>query len=172
MPESPIRTAGRTDRDTQEPLSSERGLGTEERLGFLLRLSDALRPLRDPIEVQEVASRLLGEHLRVNRVGYAEIDNRQYVIRREYARGVAPLAGQGPVGSFGAALRDEFRSGEPVVVNDVDTDPRFTESERVAIARETDRGVCRSDAGQSRALWRLRRQQRDTPLVGRRWRSR
>ena len=114
-------------------ISGELLLRTEERLAFLLRLSDALRPLRDPIEVQEVASRLLGEHLRVNRVGYAEIDKREYVIRREYARGVAPLAGQGPVGSFAAALRDEFRSGEPVVVTDVDTDPRFTESERVAM---------------------------------------
>ena len=114
-------------------ISGELLLRTEERLAFLLRLSDALRPLRDPIEVQEVASRLLGEHLGVNRVGYAELENREYVVRREYARGVAPLAGQGPVGSFAAALRDEFRSGEPVVVTDVDTDPRFTEAERVAM---------------------------------------
>jgi PAS domain S-box-containing protein len=114
-------------------ISRELLLRTEERLAFLLRLSDALRPLRDPIEVQEVASRLLGEHLRVNRVGYAELENREYVVRREYARGVAPLAGQGPVGGFAEALRDEFRSGEPVVVNDVDTDPRFTESERLAM---------------------------------------
>ena len=106
---------------------------SEEQQAFLLRLSDALRPLSNPLDVQEVASRLLGEYLGVNRVGYAELENRGYVVRREYARGVPPLAGQGPVGSFGAALRDAYLRGETVVVNDVDTDPRFTESERVAM---------------------------------------
>src|SRR5262245_2029084 len=102
----------------------------QERQAFLLRLSDALRPLGDPLDAQEVAARLLGEHLRVNRVGYAEINDRDYVIRREYTHGVTPLVGQGPVGTFGAALRDAYRSGEMVVVYDVSTDPRFTEAER------------------------------------------
>src|SRR4029453_14400735 len=75
----------------------------------------------------------LGEHLGVNRVGYAELENREYVVRREYARGVAPLAGQGPVGSFAASLRDAFRRGETGVVDDVDTDSRFSDAERVAM---------------------------------------
>ena len=101
---------------------------SEERLPFLLTLSDALRPLSDPLDVQEAAARLLGEHLHVNRVGYAEIEDHEYIIRREYAPGVAPLVGQGPVGTFGAALRDAYRRGDTVVVNDVQTDPRFTEA--------------------------------------------
>lgn len=41
---------------------------SEERQAFLLELSDALRPLADPVAVQEKASRLLGEHLGVDRV--------------------------------------------------------------------------------------------------------
>ena len=106
---------------------------SEERLAFLLKLSDALRPLGDPLDRQEVAARLLGEHLQVNRVGYAEIEDNKYVIRREYARGVASLTGQGPAGSFGAALSEAYRRGETVVVSDVGTDPRFTESERVVM---------------------------------------
>jgi PAS domain S-box-containing protein len=106
---------------------------SEEQLAFLLRLNDALRPLGDPLDVQETAARLLGEHLRVTRVGYAEINEREYIIRREYARGVDPLVGQGPVGTFGAALQDAYRRGDTVVVNDVGTDPRFTDAERVAI---------------------------------------
>jgi PAS domain S-box-containing protein len=120
-------------RETHVQVLSERLLTNEERQAFLLRLSDALRPLSDPLDVQEISSKLLGEHLGVNRVGYAELENREYVVRREYARGVAPLAGQGPVGGFAAALTDAFRRGETVVVSDVDTDPRFTESERVAM---------------------------------------
>ena len=106
---------------------------SEERLFFLLRLSDALRTLSDPAEVQDAAARMLGEHLQVNRVGYAEVEAGEYVIRREYARGVAPLAGRGPTGTFGAALRDAYRRGDVVVVHDMRADPRFTEPERAAL---------------------------------------
>jgi PAS domain S-box-containing protein len=108
----------------------------EARLAFLLRVNDALRPLSDPAAVQETAARLLGEHLGVNRVGYAEIEGHEYVIRREYTRGVAPLAGRGS-GGFGAALRDAYLRGETVVVTDVMSDPKFTDAERGAMeARE------------------------------------
>jgi PAS domain S-box-containing protein len=106
---------------------------SEQRLKFLVMLSDALRPLSDPSDVQEAAARLLGEHLRVTRAGYAEVDDREYIIRREYKSGVAPLVGQGPVGTFGAALREAYMRGETVVVTDVQTDPRFTEVERVRL---------------------------------------
>src|SRR5262245_20428002 len=106
---------------------------SEERQTFLLKLSDALRGLIDPDDVQETAARLLGEHLGVNRVGYAEMDGPAYVIRREYTRGVAPLVGHGTSGTFGAALRDAYRRGETVVMNDVSSDPRFTDAERVTM---------------------------------------
>jgi PAS domain S-box-containing protein len=135
--------------ETQVQLLSELLLGNEERQEFLLRLSDALRPLNNPLDVQEVSSQLLGQHLGVNRVGYAELESREYVIRREYTRGVAPLAGQGPVGGFAAALHDAFRRGETVVVNDVDRDPRFTDSSGSQAAE--DRGVWPGDAAERRA---------------------
>ena len=104
---------------------------SEQRLKFLVMLNDALRPLSDPSDVQEAAARLLGEHLRVTRAGYAEVDGGDYIIRREYNSGVAPLVGKGPLGTFGAALREAYMRGETVVVTDVQTDPRFTEAERV-----------------------------------------
>ena len=85
---------------TQEALRAN-----EERQAFLLRLSDALRPLSNPLDVQEVSSKLVGEYLGVSRVGYAELENREYVIRREYACGVAPLAGQGAGELWGGASR-------------------------------------------------------------------
>ena len=106
---------------------------SEEQLAFLLRLNDALRPLSDPLDVQETAARLLGEHLGVSRVGYAEIKDRGYLIRREYAHEVAPLVGHGQVGTFGAALQEAYRRGDTVVVNDLHTDPRFTDAERVTM---------------------------------------
>jgi PAS domain S-box-containing protein len=104
----------------------------DDRLAFLLKLDDALRPLSDPLDVQEVAARLLGEHLQVSRVGYAEIEDRSFTIRREYRRGVAPLE-PGPLGGFGAAMREAYASGGTVVVDDVQTDPRLTDEERASL---------------------------------------
>src|SRR5262245_7449441 len=83
----PVRLTGTTTdvterraRETHVQVLSERLLRDEEREAFLLRLADALRPLINPLDVQEVSSKLLGEHLSVNRVGYAELENREYVI--------------------------------------------------------------------------------------------
>ena len=109
---------------------------SEERLAFLLRLNDALRQLSDPGDVQETAARLLGEHLGATRVGYAEFDGGAYTIRREYTRGVPPLAGQRPSISVGDQLRDSLRRGETIVVSDVQTDPRLSDGDRATLASQ------------------------------------
>src|SRR5262249_53710760 len=49
---------------------------------FLQTLKESLRPLRDPIQVQDVAARLLGEHLHADRVNYARIDGDHFVVTR------------------------------------------------------------------------------------------
>jgi PAS domain S-box-containing protein len=117
--------------DVNERRCAEEALReSEEREAFLLRLWDTLRPLSDPIAIQEVTARLLGEYMHVNRVSYVDIDGTDYIIRVSHANGVAPLVGRGPVAAFGEWLLESYRSGEPIVVNDVSTDPRFTEIER------------------------------------------
>ena len=49
---------------------------------FLLKLNERLRPLRDPVEIQELAVRLIGEHLQASRVNYAQVEGDEFVIRR------------------------------------------------------------------------------------------
>ena len=105
----------------------------QERLEFLLRLNDALRPLSDPSEVQATAARLLGQHLGVTRVGYAEFEGGDYKILREYTQGVAPLAGPSPGITLSEEMRAALRRGEIVVVNDVQTDPRLSDSHRATM---------------------------------------
>jgi PAS domain-containing protein len=105
----------------------------EERLQFLVTLNDRLRPLRDPVEMQEVAVRLLGEHLRVNRVVFAEIDDDEFLIVRSFVNGVAPFMERGPIAVFGEALLDTYERGETVVVDDIRDDPRFTDVERAGL---------------------------------------
>jgi PAS domain-containing protein len=106
---------------------------SDERLQFLVRLNDALRPLRDPVEMQDVAVRLLGEHLHVNRVSYCEVDRDEFVITRFYVNGVSPILGRGSISAFGAALVDAYRRGETVAVDDVATDPRLEDAERTLL---------------------------------------
>src|ERR1700712_1265975 len=45
---------------------------SEDRQAFLLRLSDVLRPLSSPAQVQEQAARCLGGYLAANRCQYCE----------------------------------------------------------------------------------------------------
>ena len=105
---------------------------------FLVTLNDRLRPLRGPVEIQDMAARLLGEHLRVNRVLYAEIDGDEFIVTRSYIQGVAPFVGRGLIAAFGEALLATYRRGETVAVNDARQDPRFTDAERASLlANET-----------------------------------
>jgi PAS domain S-box-containing protein len=105
---------------------------TAELDGFRLSLSDALRPLADPVAVQATASRLLGEYLRVNRVVYFEVRGADYVVERDYVNGAIPLKGGYPIDSFGSKLLAEFRAGRAVCVSDVSTDPYLSLAERSA----------------------------------------
>ena len=86
---------------------------------FLITLNEHLRPLKDPVAIQEVAVRLIGEHLHASRVNYAHIEGDEFVISRSYADGVPPFAGRGSVARFGQAIVDACRRGETVVVDDV-----------------------------------------------------
>src|SRR6267378_335157 len=64
---------------------------------FLVTLIERLRPLQDPVQIQDVIVRLIGEHLQASRVNYAQIEGNEFVIRRSYARGAQPSAGRRPV---------------------------------------------------------------------------
>jgi PAS domain S-box-containing protein len=118
---------------TERAQLEEALLQREGRLAFLLRLNDALRPLNDPGEIQDVTVRLLGEHLGANRVNYSAIDGDEFTVLRSYTSGVAPFHATGDVASFGRALRDSCGRGETFAVDDVHTDVRLTDTDRVIL---------------------------------------
>jgi PAS domain S-box-containing protein len=95
---------------------------SEERKAFLLKLSDALRPLSDPIEIEGTAGRMLGEQLRADRTLYATIDAAlgEIVIARDFVRGGAPsVVGRYRLEDF-AWIR---RISRPTFVDDARTAP-------------------------------------------------
>ncbi|MBV9281159.1 MAG: PAS domain S-box protein, partial [Chloroflexi bacterium] len=88
----------------------------EQRQEYLLRLSDALRPLADPDEIKAAASRILGEELGVNRAFYAEVEDDEWLVENGYEDGVEPqAAGRHPMAPFGQWIIDLFRAGQLLV---------------------------------------------------------
>lgn len=111
-------------------------LATEKRQTFLMQLADQLRPLRDPVEMQVTASRLLGEYLGANRVGYAEAqpDGETVVVVRHYTHDASGIEGTYRLEDYGTTLFREFRAGRTVIFPDIANDPLLTAEEKRAHA--------------------------------------
>ena len=103
---------------------------SEERQAFLLKLSDALAPLSDSGAIQAASSRLLGEHIRANRVCYVEVHGAESIVHQDYVSGVRSLAGRWPNADYGKAMEEALRSGRTNVVTDIAAMPGLSEGER------------------------------------------
>lgn len=101
---------------------------------FRVSLSDALRPLADPVEIQATASRVLGEYLGANRVAYFEMRGADYVVERDYVNGAKAIAGSYPIDSFGPKLLTANRTGRAMSTSDVEADPNLSPVEKAAYA--------------------------------------
>jgi PAS domain S-box-containing protein len=136
-----VKAVAGTTRDVTDQKDVERQLREgQEQQAYLIRLADTLRPVSDPVEVQAAASRLLGEHLRANRVVYFEIRGDEYVIERDHAAGVRTLAGRYPVAAFGPDLLAALLAGRTVCEADATSEPGRPSGERAAFAAIDVRG--------------------------------
>ncbi len=107
-----------------------------EQQGFLLKLSDALRPLSNPEAIKKVAATLIGEQLKLNRAFYADIENNDRIVAGVFEQGVPPMPpGRYPEPVFNVWGMGIQRSGQPVIINNSQTDTRFSEAEREAMAQ-------------------------------------
>ncbi|MDY3551822.1 chemotaxis protein CheB [Gemmata sp. JC717] len=108
----------------------------EERQAYLLKLTDALRPLTDPEAIQAEACRLLGEQLKTDRAYYVELNEIEGVatVRRDHLRGGSPsLAGRHRIADFGWVI-PPMRRGETLVVPDVAASALVPAGDRPAMA--------------------------------------
>lgn len=108
----------------------------EARLAFLVRLNDRLRPLDDAAQISLAASRLLGEFLDADRVGYAEDtgDGETMDVVRHHTRGVPGIEGRHRYVDYGTAMLSAFQDGRTVVRPDVANDPALSAEEKAAHA--------------------------------------
>lgn len=123
--------------ETTARLKAERALReNERRQSFIVKLSDALRPLADPLEIQRTAIGVLREGLDVDRALYAEMtpDGEAFEVTDSVARhGFQPLAGRFPVRDFLVAAT-RLRRGQVFRVDEVASDPDLGAQEKQAFA--------------------------------------
>ena len=108
----------------------------EARLAFLVRLSDALRHLDEAPAIAFEASRLLGEFVGADRVGYAEDggDGQSVTVARNYTFGVPGIEGRYRYADYGEDLVQALRAGCTVVRPDIANDPSLSAHEKASHA--------------------------------------
>jgi PAS domain S-box-containing protein len=97
----------------------------EERLRLLDDIGEATRIAADPKAIMEAATRLLGEHLGVTRVAYADLeaDNDRFTIRHDWTEpGAFSTVGVYSLDLFGSRATSNLRIGRTLVVGDVDAE--------------------------------------------------
>ncbi|QGY01564.1 PAS domain-containing protein [Methylobacterium mesophilicum SR1.6/6] len=118
-----------TERKQGESLLRE----SEERQAFLLLLSDALRPLSDPAEIQHAAMKLLAEKYDVMRAGYLDVhaDGDTMTMAAHYERDAVPAPPQIRLFDYGPDLIAAFHAGHTRHVRDTIAEAE-TEEQRAA----------------------------------------
>lgn len=134
-PPQPTRMVGAA-LDVTERKAAEAALrASEERQAFLLQLSDGLRTLQNPTEIQGEAGRLLGQRLRSDHTYYCEIDEASgyLLVARDFVReGVPTLAGRYPLAAF-HWIAPAFRTRARIVVCDTRTSSLIPHADRPAL---------------------------------------
>lgn len=99
----------------------------DERNRFLVELDDATRSLENPEQITETAARLLGQHLKVNRCAYADVeqDEDTFNLTGNYNDGVDSIVGRYTFTQFGTECLRLMRAGLPYVVVDSENDQRI-----------------------------------------------
>ncbi len=136
IPRRALRMAGVAE-DVSETKAAERVLAAvSARNAVRAALSDALRRLTDPRELQGEITRVLGEHLRAQRVLYCEtVPGAEYVVAADnYSNGVVLLVGSIELETHGPAVLAALRDGRTVVDRDVDSNPELSADDRAAYA--------------------------------------
>ncbi len=106
-----------------------------DREKFAALFADSIRELRDEHELRRVASALIGVHLGVNRLLFAEVrDDGCVVVEAGFVRDVQPMNGMHRLEDYGPMLQARFMAGENVVVTDVRQDDDLLPSEKQAHA--------------------------------------
>ncbi len=121
---------------------------------FLLDLADCIRFAANADELTWVVAVALGEHVKVNRCAFLEIDTDQdrFTIQRDYHPHIPSLVGTYPLGAFGPLLTEAGRAGQTTTIADVGQDCAHESAYRVLPASRR-RCLGRGAAAARRRRW-------------------
>ena len=107
-----------------------------DRETFLNVFRNATSDLREESVVRHVASQLLGEYLKVNRVLYGEMAGEETVwVEQNYVSGVLKIEGSHKLSEYGPQLQATLMAGKNIVMYDVRVDCAYSESEKATYAQ-------------------------------------
>ncbi|MGY1488621.1 ATP-binding protein [Methylobacillus pratensis] len=103
---------------------------------FLLKLSNSIRPLSNTEEIKQCVCKMLCETMPAERACYAEISGvDDAMINVCYQRpGIAQIHGSFELDRFGKDLVERLRSGETLIMRDIQQEPSLSAEERHAYA--------------------------------------
>ena len=102
---------------------------SEEKKSFLLMLSDALRPIADPVETQEIVTRLAMNYFKADRCYYCEIENNIAFISRDAAEDKFPsISGMSSELHSLPILKAVIDAGKPFVIQNVHDSDKIDDS--------------------------------------------
>ena len=94
---------------------------SEKQQAFLLKISDALRPLDNPVDIEETATKIALDFMDTDWCHYVSIEEDNLIIQRGASRDDFPsLAGEYSISSF-ALLKAVLNIGIPLIIDDVHT---------------------------------------------------
>ena len=95
---------------------------------FLLDLGEGIRFAADADELLWAVAVALGEHLKVSRCGFLEIDDEhdRLVIQRDYHPHLHSAVGSHPLSAVSPSIMGAARSGQIIAISDADSDERTT----------------------------------------------
>ncbi len=95
---------------------------SDDRQAFLRRLNDTIRPLADPARILAETCRLIGRHLRVNRVIYGEVEGDDCTVVNDYVDGLPSQSGRFRWTELAGSRTEEILKGGTLFVNDTLTE--------------------------------------------------
>jgi PAS domain S-box-containing protein len=96
---------------------------------FLLDLGECIRFAANADELLWVVAVALGEHLKVSRCGFIEVDAERdrFTVQRDYHPHIPSLVGSYSLSALSPSVISAARSGQTTVISDVDSDERTVE---------------------------------------------
>lgn len=105
---------------------------TAEVNAFRFRFAEALRGVNEAIEIQAVATRMLGGYLGADRCYYGEIgdDGESFTIHRDHASGLPSISGRHRIEYLGPSIAASLRTGLTFVCEDLAEEKDLTRNEK------------------------------------------